>query len=222
MQENRRRHLRDKVVCRVDYVDRKGRAWLGLIRGLSVEGMFIEYTPELTVGDIVVTTFTPPGSPPFKLRAKVVRVTSTGAGLKFYADDQGSDPEVSPSLAREIKRALGPPIKVVMPIKKTRKRTSGVAPAKAPDVLDVQMTAELLMVSTDTVYSLFKRGDLPGRKVGRKLLTTRAAVLRLIESSSENDSVARAIEGDDRKALSRALNTGKALVREEEESTEVF
>ena len=28
------------------------------------------------------------------------------------------------------------------------------------------MTAELLTVSTDTVYDLFKKGDLPARKVG--------------------------------------------------------
>jgi excisionase family DNA binding protein len=30
------------------------------------------------------------------------------------------------------------------------------------------MTAELLTVSPDTVYDLFKRGELPDRKVGRK------------------------------------------------------
>jgi excisionase family DNA binding protein len=56
-------------------------------------------------------------------------------------------------------------------------------------VLDVQMTAELLTVSADTVYDLFKRGELPGRKVGRKWLTTRNAVLRWIESSSEDDTI---------------------------------
>ena len=40
------------------------------------------------------------------------------------------------------------------------------------------MTAELLSVSPDTVYDLFKKGELPGRKAGRKWLTTRTAVLR--------------------------------------------
>jgi excisionase family DNA binding protein len=71
-------------------------------------------------------------------------------------------------------------------------------------VLDVQMTAELLTVSADTVYDLFKRGELPGRKVGRKWLTTRNAVLRWIESSSEDDTTTV------RKR--RALRTEKAAV----------
>jgi len=44
------------------------------------------------------------------------------------------------------------------------------------------------------VYDLFKKGELPGRKVGRKWLTTRSAVLRWIESTSEEDTLARAIE----------------------------
>jgi len=43
------------------------------------------------------------------------------------------------------------------------------------------MTAELLTVSPDTVYDLFKAGELPGRKVGRKWLTTRRAILRWME-----------------------------------------
>jgi excisionase family DNA binding protein len=44
------------------------------------------------------------------------------------------------------------------------------------------MTAELLTVSPDTVYDLFKAGELPDRKVGRKWLTTRRAILRWMES----------------------------------------
>jgi excisionase family DNA binding protein len=80
-------------------------------------------------------------------------------------------------------------------------------------VLDVGETAKLLLVSTDTVYDLFKRGELPGRKVGRKWLTTRNAVLRWIESASEHDTLARAIEGGDRTALAKALTSGKAKVR---------
>jgi excisionase family DNA binding protein len=41
------------------------------------------------------------------------------------------------------------------------------------DVLDGHLTARLLTVSADTVYDLLQRGDLPGRKVGRKWLTTK-------------------------------------------------
>ena len=37
----------------------------------------------------------------------------------------------------------------------------------------------MLTVSADTVYDLFAKGELPGRKVGRKWITTKAAVLRL-------------------------------------------
>jgi excisionase family DNA binding protein len=90
---------------------------------------------------------------------------------------------------------------------------SSIPPQKAREVLDVGMTAELLMVSTDTVYDLLKRGELPGRKVGRKWLTTRSVILRWIESSSEHDSLARAIEGGDKTALTKALTSGKAKVR---------
>ena len=100
-------------------------------------------------------------------------------------------------------------------MKKTKKHVSRspTQPQKAGEVLDVRMTAQLLMVSTDTVYDLFKRGQLPGRKVGRKWLTTRSVVLRWIESSSEHDTLARAIEGGDKTALTKALSSGKAKVR---------
>jgi excisionase family DNA binding protein len=102
-----------------------------------------------------------------------------------------------------------------MPKIKPKKRASRSPnqPQKAREVLDVGMAAKLLTVSTDTVYDLLKRGELPGRKVGRKWLTTRNAVLRWIESSSEHDSLARAIEGGDKTALTKALTSGKAKVR---------
>src|SRR5438067_11413746 len=103
-----------------------------------------------------------------------------------------------------------------MPMKKPTKRASRpqTPPQKVREVLDVGMAAQLLTVSTDTVYDLLKRGELPGRKVGRKWLTTRNAVLRWIEKgSSEHDILARAIEGGDRKALAKALKSGKATVR---------
>ena len=43
---------------------------------------------------------------------------------------------------------------------------------------DVHLTAQLLTVSADTVYALLPQGDLPGRTVGRKWLTTKTAVLK--------------------------------------------
>ncbi len=70
----------------------------------------------------------------------------------------------------------------------------------------------MLTVSADTVYDLLAKGDLPGRKVGRKWITTKAAVLRWIENPS-TDSLARAIESGDVDALTRAMNKGKVRVR---------
>jgi len=49
-----------------------------------------------------------------------------------------------------------------------KKRRTCSALTRTSEVLDVRMAAELLTVSPDTVYDLFKRGELPGRKVGRK------------------------------------------------------
>jgi len=54
---------------------------------------------------------------------------------------------------------------------------------------------------------------LPGRKVGHKWLTTRSAVLRWIEHSSEQDTLARALANGDREALSTALKTGQVQVK---------
>jgi excisionase family DNA binding protein len=85
--------------------------------------------------------------------------------------------------------------------------------SQGSEILDVHMTAELLTVSIDTVYDLFKKGDLPARKVGRKWLTTRTAVLRWIDHSSEQDTMARAIANGDREALAAALKAGTVQVK---------
>ncbi len=86
-------------------------------------------------------------------------------------------------------------------------------PPRLPEVLDVGMTALMLMVSVDTVYDLFASGALPARKVGRKWITTKAAVLRWIESTSADDSLARAIQRGGGEALAEALNSGAARVK---------
>jgi excisionase family DNA binding protein len=105
-----------------------------------------------------------------------------------------------------------------MPAKNQKKRRTRLTPTRTSEVLDVRMAAELLTVSPDTVYDLFKRGELPGRKVGRKWLTTRNALLRRIESSSENNTLenntlAKAIERGDRHAITTALKSGKAQIK---------
>jgi excisionase family DNA binding protein len=88
--------------------------------------------------------------------------------------------------------------------------------AKASEILDVHMTTELLTVSVDTVYDLFKKGELPGRKVGRRWPTTRTAVLRWIEHSSKQDVSARAIANGDRAALVAALKAGQVQIKKRE------
>src|SRR3982751_2408059 len=74
----------------------------------------------------------------------------------------------------------------ITPLAPPRRRPRPAAPAAGrwPDVLDVHLTAQLLTVSADTVYDLLQRGDLPGRKVGRKWLTTKTAVLKWLEQSA--------------------------------------
>src|ERR1017187_99100 len=96
---------------------------------------------------------------------------------------------------------------------KTRKPTRESPLARVPEILDVRTAAAFLTVSQDTVYHLFQSGQLPGRKVGRKWVTTKAAVVRWIEHSSANDSLARAVERGDRHALINAIKSGKVRVR---------
>ena len=100
-----------------------------------------------------------------------------------------------------------------MPTKTARKRSHPTASARSSEILDVRMAAELLTVSPDTVYELFKNGELPGRKVGRKWITTKAAVLRWVEQSFAPDTVSRAIEQGDREALAAALRAGKVRLK---------
>jgi excisionase family DNA binding protein len=96
------------------------------------------------------------------------------------------------------------------------KRARPTPPARSAEVLDVHGAAALLMVSVDTVYDLFGRGELPGRKVGRKWITTRSAVLRWIENTSTGDALVRAIERGDGDALAKAMNNGKVKLRSKE------
>ena len=98
------------------------------------------------------------------------------------------------------------------------------AATRKPDILDVHEIAALLRVSADTVYDLLKSGELPGRKVGRKWLTTRNAVMRWVEQSMAADTAhratragheaaLRAIEKGDNAALAKALQSGAVRVK---------
>ncbi len=82
-----------------------------------------------------------------------------------------------------------------------------------PEVLDVHGAARMLGISTHAVYALFKKGELPGRKVARRWLTTRDSVLRWLKGSSEEDTLARAIANGDQKALTAALKSGRVNIK---------
>jgi len=100
-----------------------------------------------------------------------------------------------------------------MPTIPKPKRRPARPPPRSAEVLDVQGAAALLTVSADTVYDLFAKGELPGRKVGRKWITTKAAVLRWIENTSGDDTLARAVERGDMGALTRAMNKGQVRLK---------
>jgi hypothetical protein len=97
-----------------------------------------------------------------------------------------------------------------MPAKQLRKRAPSsltLFPARDPEILDAQATAQMLGISTHAVHGLFKKGELPGRKVARRWLTTRDAVLRWLKGSSEEDALTRAIANGDKNALAAALKS---------------
>ncbi len=81
--DERRINPRRNVSLRVDYTDREGRAWFGLARNLSIGGMFLEYTPELSVGDTITAAFVLPSGRPYRFQAQVVYRNHAGAGLAF-------------------------------------------------------------------------------------------------------------------------------------------
>ena len=60
-----------------------------------------------------------------------------------------------------------------MPAWTQKQQARDGALVRTSEVLDVERTAQFLTVSTDTVYDLFKSGELPGRKIGRKWITTK-------------------------------------------------
>jgi predicted DNA-binding transcriptional regulator AlpA len=88
-------------------------------------------------------------------------------------------------------------------------------PTRDPHILDVQVTAQMLGISTHAVYTLFKKGELPGRKVARRWLTTRELVIGWLKGASEQDTLARAIANGDQNALTAALKSGKVQVKKQ-------
>jgi hypothetical protein len=80
-------HERVGAAFRVDWVNSRGEAAMGVARNVSAGGAFIETDLHLLPGELMTMTFELLGRP-FKLQAEVVRVMEAGFGLRFYIDLQ--------------------------------------------------------------------------------------------------------------------------------------
>ena len=82
-----RSHERVDVAFRVDGVNSRGEAAMGVARNVSAGGAFIETDLHLLPGELMTITFELLGRP-FKLQAEVVCVLEMGFGVRFYIDLQ--------------------------------------------------------------------------------------------------------------------------------------
>ena len=85
---HRRACVRRAVTLRVDYVTAQGKVWLGIVRNLSVQGMYIDsalryVTHEVAPGNLLTVAFVLPSGRPCKLRAVVVHCDQHGCGVQF-------------------------------------------------------------------------------------------------------------------------------------------
>ncbi len=92
--------VRRPVTVRVDYATADGRGWLGLVRNLSRQGMFIDsalrhVAHEVAPGILLTAAFVVPSGRPCKLRAIVIHGGPRGCGVEFL---QGS-PQALDNLA---------------------------------------------------------------------------------------------------------------------------
>ena len=86
--ERRRARLRRAVTLRVDYATADGRGWLGVVRNLSLQGMYIDsalrhVAHEVAPGNLLTVAFMLPTGRPCKLRAIVIHCSRRGCGVQF-------------------------------------------------------------------------------------------------------------------------------------------
>ena len=79
---------RRAVALRVDYATADGRVWLGLVRNLSLQGMFIDsalrhVAHEVAPGNLLTVAFVLPSGQACKLRAIVIHCKRHGCGVQF-------------------------------------------------------------------------------------------------------------------------------------------
>lgn len=82
-----RTHERVDMTFRVDGVNCRGEAAMGVARNVSAGGAFIETDLHLLPGELMTITFELLGQP-FKLQAEVMHVVEAGFGVRFYIDLQ--------------------------------------------------------------------------------------------------------------------------------------
>jgi hypothetical protein len=80
--------MRRPVTLRVDYATADGRGWLGVVRNLSLQGMFIDsalchVAHEVAPGNLLTVAFVLPSGQPCKLRTIVIHGDRRGCGVEF-------------------------------------------------------------------------------------------------------------------------------------------
>lgn len=80
--------VRRVVTLRVDYATAQGRVGLGLVRNLSLQGMYMASafgsgTPEVAPGDLLTVVVILPSGRPCKLRVVVIHGNRHGCGVQF-------------------------------------------------------------------------------------------------------------------------------------------
>ena len=80
--------VRRPVTLRVDYTTADGRGWLGVVRNLCLQGMFIDSAlrhaaHEVAPGNVLTVAFVLPSGRPCKLRAIVIHDDRRGCGVEF-------------------------------------------------------------------------------------------------------------------------------------------
>src|SRR6266496_863771 len=87
--------VRRPVTLRVDYATADGRRWLGLVRNLSLQGMYIDsalrhVAHEVAPGNLLTVAFVLPSGRPCKLRAIVIHGNGRGCGVQFLKGSPSS------------------------------------------------------------------------------------------------------------------------------------
>lgn len=88
MPSHHRACARRAVTLRADSATAQGTAFLGTVRNLSLQGMYLESVgrhgaPEMAPGDLITAAFTLPSGRPCKIQATVVRRDHQGWGVQF-------------------------------------------------------------------------------------------------------------------------------------------